>query len=179
MSNKTIMDAPAVSEAVEQLASAVAGDGTDLDSIAIIGIHNRGVPLAQRIIAKIGERSGKKVKSGVLDITLYRDDVALMRKKPIVRGTDIRFPVDDLRVVLVDDVLFTGRTVRAAIDQIIDFGRPSRIELAVLVDRGGRELPIMANYVGKTVDVKPGERVTVLLAEVDGADSVTLESERN
>jgi pyrimidine operon attenuation protein/uracil phosphoribosyltransferase len=173
------MDAPAVNEAVEKLASAVAGDGTDLESIAIIGIHNRGVPLARRIIGKIGERSGKKVKSGVLDITLYRDDVALMRKKPIVRGTDIRFPVDDLRVVLVDDVLFTGRTVRAAIDQIIDFGRPSRIELAVLVDRGGRELPIMANYVGETVEVHSGERVTVSLAEIDGADSVVLESERS
>ncbi|MHC4661639.1 MAG: bifunctional pyr operon transcriptional regulator/uracil phosphoribosyltransferase PyrR [Planctomycetota bacterium] len=177
MTNKTIMDAAAIGKAVDALAEAIAGDGKDLKSLAIIGVRTRGVPLAQRIMEKIEKKHGVKPKYGVLDITLYRDDVALMRKRPIIRGTDINFPVDDLRIVLVDDVLFTGRTVRAALDQIVDFGRPSKIELAVLVDRGGRELPIMANHVGTAVDVKQGQRVTVSLNETDGKDSVILESE--
>ena len=177
MTNQVIMDSEAIAAAVEALADAIAMDGTDLDSLAIIGVRTRGVPLARRISEKIHEKHGSKPLFGVLDITLYRDDVALMRKRPIIRGTDIGFSVDDLRIVLIDDVLFTGRTVRAALDQIIDFGRPSKIELAVLVDRGGRELPIMANHCGKTVEVKPGFRVTVSLAEIDGKDAVSLKPE--
>ena len=147
------------------------------ESLALVGIRQRGVPLARRLAANIQEITGAAIASGALDITLYRDD--LMRHavghQPIVRSTEIPFSIDDRRIVLVDDVLFTGRTIRAAIDALIDFGRPSAIQLVVLVDRGHRELPIKADYVGKNVPTSRHESVQVKLRELDGVDEVLLQ----
>ena len=144
-------------------------------SLALVGIRSRGVPLAQRLARLIGETAGAEPAVGALDITLYRDDFTTLAPQPITRGTDILFSIDGRTVVLVDDVLFTGRTVRAALDQLIDFGRPARIELAVLVDRGHRELPIRADYVGQTLSTSRHEAVNVLVREEDGRDEILLE----
>ena len=146
-----------------------------VDNLALIGIHTRGVFLARRIQSKIREIEKFKIPAGEMDITLYRDDWTLISPNPIVKTTDIDFSVDGRKIILVDDVLFTGRTTRAAMDAIIDFGRPSRIELAVLVDRGHRELPIQADYVGKYVETRLSETINVLLLEHDGEDKVTIE----
>ena len=147
------------------------------NSFALVGIRQRGVPLAKRIAANIQEITGRPVDAGALDITLYRDD--LMRQPvglhPIVRSTEIPFSIDDRRIVLVDDVLYTGRTIRAAIDALIDFGRPSAIQLVVLVDRGHRELPIKPDYVGKNVPTSRDQSVQVRLQEIDGSDEVVIE----
>jgi pyrimidine operon attenuation protein/uracil phosphoribosyltransferase len=147
--------------------------------LAVIGVRSRGVPLAKRIAASLKHISGDDVPVGALDITLYRDD--LMRQpvgpQPIVRRTEIPFSIDDRVIVLVDDVLFTGRTTRAALDALIDFGRPRAIQLVVLVDRGHRELPIKADYVGKNIPTSRRENVHVRLTEIDGQDEVSLESE--
>ena len=145
--------------------------------LSIIGIHTGGVFLAQRIKRKIEEREGLILPSGNLDITLYRDDWSLISQNPIVKKSDIGFLLEDKRVVLVDDVIFTGRTIRAALDAIMDYGRPLSIQLAVLIDRGGRELPIQPDYVGMVVGVAPNERVDVLLEERENRDAVVL-SER-
>ncbi|MDQ3069998.1 MAG: bifunctional pyr operon transcriptional regulator/uracil phosphoribosyltransferase PyrR [Acidobacteriota bacterium] len=146
-------------------------------SLALVGIRQRGVPLARRIAANIQEITGQPVRAGALDITLYRDD--LMRHavahQPIVRSTEIPFSIDDTRIVLVDDVLFTGRTIRAAIDALIDFGRPSAIQLVVLVDRGHRELPIKPDYVGKNLPTSRDQSVQVRVEEIDGVDEVVVE----
>jgi pyrimidine operon attenuation protein/uracil phosphoribosyltransferase len=139
-----------------------------------VGVRTRGFPLAQRLAQLIGESAGTEPPVGALDITLYRDDFTTLAPQPITRGTDILFSIDGRTVVVVDDVLFTGRTVRAALDQLIDFGRPARIELAVLVDRGHRELPIRADYVGKTLSTAPDETVKVLVVEEDGRDEIVL-----
>jgi pyrimidine operon attenuation protein/uracil phosphoribosyltransferase len=159
-------------EIVEKnLASSSAG------AVALVGIRQRGVPLARRIAAAIESITGTAVPTGALDITLYRDD--LMRHavghQPIVRSTEIPFSIDDKRIVLVDDVLYTGRTIRAAIDALIDFGRPSAIQLVVLVDRGHRELPIKPDYVGKNLPTSRDESVQVRLEEIDGKDEVVVE----
>ncbi|MPZ16773.1 MAG: bifunctional pyr operon transcriptional regulator/uracil phosphoribosyltransferase PyrR [Luteitalea sp.] len=150
-----------------------------LDDVAFVGIRTRGVPLAQRIVTAIGELTSHQVPVGSLDITLYRDD--LMRHQvgpqPVVGPTDIPFPIDDHRIILVDDVLYTGRTVRAALDALIDFGRPRTIQLLVFIDRGHRELPIKADYVGKNLPTSLKESVQVRLAEIDGVDEVVLEEE--
>jgi len=143
-------------------------------SLALVGIRSRGVPLAQRLARLIAETAGTAPAVGALDITLYRDDFTTLAPQPITRGTDILFSIDGRTVVLVDDVLFTGRTVRAALDQLIDFGRPARIELAVLVDRGHRELPIRADYVGQTLSTSRNEAVKVLVGEEDGRDEIVL-----
>jgi len=146
----------------------------DVRRLALVGIRSRGVPLAQRLARVIGAATGTEPAVGALDIALYRDDFTSLAAQPITKGTDIVFSIDGRTVVLVDDVLFTGRTVRAALDQLIDFGRPSRIELAVLVDRGHRELPIRADYVGRALATSRDEAVQVLVQEEDGRDQVLL-----
>ncbi len=145
-----------------------------LDDLAIIGIHTGGVFLAQRIHQRMVSHENNDLPLGHLDITLYRDDWSLISQNPIVRKTDIDFQIEERRVVLVDDVIFTGRTIRAAMDAIMDFGRPRSIQLAVLVDRGGRELPIQPDYVGICVSAAAGERVDVLFAEQTGKDEVVI-----
>lgn len=140
-----------------------------------IGIQTRGVYLAERIKSRINDIEGVEIPCGKMDITLYRDDWTRIGSNPVVKTTNISFSVDKRQIILVDDVLFTGRTIRAAMDAVIDFGRPDRIELAVLVDRGHRELPIQANYVGKFVETKRSETVNVLLKEHDGEDKVVIE----
>jgi len=142
--------------------------------LSIVGIHTGGVFLAQRIKQRIEEREEVTLPAGNLDITLYRDDWSLISQNPIVKKSDIGFLLEDKRVVLVDDVIFTGRTIRAAMDAIMDYGRPLSIQLAVLVDRGGRELPIQPDYIGMNVSVAANERVDVLLAEKDARDAVVL-----
>lgn len=142
--------------------------------MALVGIQTRGVHLARRLQKQIAQIEGAAVPTGQMDITLYRDDWTQIGHHPVVQATDIPFSVDGKSIILVDDVLFTGRTVRAAMDALIDFGRPGRIELAVLVDRGHRELPIQADYVGRQVETRKSETVNVLLAEHDGKDEVVI-----
>jgi len=145
-----------------------------LEGVVFVGVRTRGVPLARRIAGLAREASGVAAPVGALDITLYRDDLTTIAPHPVLKGTDIPVSIDGRTVILVDDVLYTGRTVRAALDELIDFGRPARIELAVVVDRGHRELPIRADYVGAEVKTAPGETVQVTLAEEDGEDRVAL-----
>jgi pyrimidine operon attenuation protein/uracil phosphoribosyltransferase len=147
-------------------------DGTD--DLIVVGIQRRGVQLASSICELIEESEGAKVLQGSLDITLYRDDLQTVGPRPVVGPTDLPWAIDDKHVVNVDDVLYTGRTVRAALDELADFGRPRRIGLAVLIDRGGRELPIQPDVVGKTVDIGVGERIDVLVQELDGKDAVVV-----
>ena len=144
------------------------------DDLIIVGIQRRGVQLAARIVSWIREREGVDVHSGALDITLYRDDLQTVGPRPVVGPTDLPWAIDDKHVVIVDDVLYTGRTVRAALDELADFGRPRRIGLAVLVDRGGRELPIQPDVVGKVVEVGADDRIDVMITELDGRDAVIL-----
>ena len=146
----------------------------DPRTLALVGVRSRGVPLARRLAALMREAAGSEPAVGALDISLYRDDFTSLAAQPITKGTDILFSIDGRTVVLVDDVLYTGRTVRAALDQLIDFGRPARIELAVLVDRGPRELPIRADYAGRTLATARDEAVQVLVREEDGRDEVML-----
>jgi len=145
-----------------------------MENIVIVGIHRRGVPLARRISRMINEITGKGLPTGSIDITLYRDDLTRIAYHPVVRDTDIPFLIDDKKVILVDDVLYTGRTVRAAIDILLDFGRPLKVELVVLVDRGHRELPIHADYVGKNIPTSLKEMVEVKAKEIDGRDEVLI-----
>ena len=152
----------------------------ELDRLALVGIHTRGVPLAQRLRRLIAERTDEEVELGSLDITFYRDDVqvrggeAPMHAQPLVRATTLDFPLEGMTCVLVDDVLYTGRTIRAAIEALFDYGRPERVQLACLVDRGHRELPIRPDYVGKNLPTSRGERIQVQLLEVDEVDRVLL-----
>jgi pyrimidine operon attenuation protein / uracil phosphoribosyltransferase len=143
------------------------------DTLALVGIHRRGAILAARLHRLIGELTGREVAQGDLDISFYRDDVGT-REAPVVHASRIEFGVDDATVVIVDDVLFTGRTVRAAIEALFDYGRPARVQLAVLADRGHRELPIRPDYVGKNLPTSRAERVNVRVEELDGADEVTI-----
>ncbi len=142
------------------------------DDLLIVGIQRRGVQLAARIVSMIAERENVTIPRGALDITLYRDDLQTVGPRPVVGPTDLPWDIDGKHVVIVDDVLYTGRTVRAALDELADFGRPRRIALAVLIDRGGRELPIHADVVGRTLTVPPGARIDVLVTELDGRDAV-------
>jgi pyrimidine operon attenuation protein/uracil phosphoribosyltransferase len=173
---RQILSAPGVKTLVEKLAAEIAAGG-DREKLAIVGIRKRGVPLAERIAAILMERHDLKAEVGVLDITLYRDDLTMIAQQPVVGGTDIKFDITDKRIVLVDDVLFTGRTIRAALSELGDFGRPAKIELAALIDRGLRELPIEANYVGKTITTTRRQLVDVLLTETDGRDAVEVVEE--
>jgi pyrimidine operon attenuation protein/uracil phosphoribosyltransferase len=174
---RQVMDAQAIQRAVVRIAHEVVERNKGAESVALIGVRSRGVHLAQRLRRSLREIvSGPLIPFGVVDITLYRDDLDRGLQTPRVQGTDIAFPVDGRRILLVDDVLFTGRTVRAAMDALVDFGRPQSIQLAVLVDRGHRELPIRADYVGKNLPTSRAERVSVRLAESDGVDEVVIES---
>jgi pyrimidine operon attenuation protein / uracil phosphoribosyltransferase len=170
----TVLDARAVARTLRRMADEIVElfDGTD--EMIVVGIQRRGVQLSDRLAGAIEEREGAAVPRGALDITLYRDDLQTVGPRPVVGRTELPWSLDGKRVVIVDDVLYTGRTVRAALDELADFGRPARIALAVLVDRGGRELPIHADVVGKKLDVPPLSRVDVLVHELDGEDAVVI-----
>jgi pyrimidine operon attenuation protein/uracil phosphoribosyltransferase len=170
----TILDARAMERTLRRMSDEIIelNDGTD--DLIIVGIQRRGVQLADRIVRMIEEREGTTVPRGALDITLYRDDLQTVGPRPVVGPTDLPWNLLGKHVVIVDDVLYTGRTVRAALDELADFGRPARIALAVLVDRGGRELPIQPDIVGKKVEAPASERVDVLVREVDDRDAVVL-----
>jgi pyrimidine operon attenuation protein/uracil phosphoribosyltransferase len=172
-----VMDADRMGRTLTRIAHEILERNRGVDELALVGIRTRGVPLARRIAHTILEIHGHEVPTGALDITLYRDD--LMRHavgpQPLVRKTEIPFSIDDKRILLVDDVLYTGRTIRAALDALIDFGRPKAIQLVVLVDRGHRELPIKADYVGKNMPTALSQSVQVHVIEIDGRDEVEIE----
>jgi pyrimidine operon attenuation protein/uracil phosphoribosyltransferase len=171
----TILDQKDINRIIKRMTHEILEFHRGAEDLILIGIQTRGVHMAKRIRTSIKEIEGVEIPTGVVDITLYRDDWTSISRQPIVQATDISFSVDEKQIILVDDVLFTGRTTRAAMDAIIDFGRPKRIELAVLVDRGHRELPIEANYVGKVISTKRSETINVHLHEQDGEDRVILE----
>ncbi len=178
---REILDEDALERTLARLAHELIERTDDLDRLALIGIQTRGVPLSRRLRALVEERSGVEPALGSVDISFHRDDVlvrgrsAPLHAQPIVRGTELDFALEGRTCVLVDDVLFTGRTIRAAIEALLDYGRPDRVQLAVLVDRGHRELPIRPDYVGKNLPTAIGERVRVELEEIDGRDRVLLE----
>lgn len=167
-----IMDSEAIRRALVRIAHEIIEKNKGVEDVVIVGIRTRGVPLAQRIAAGINAIENCEMTVGMLDITLYRDDLSTLGYNPVVHGTDINFDLSGKHVVLVDDVLYTGRTIRAALDAVIDMGRPKTIQLAVLVDRGHKELPIRADYVGKNVPTSQKETIEVVLNEVDGTDEV-------
>ena len=169
-----ILDAVELRRAIVRIAHEVVERNNGTHDIVIVGIRRRGVPIARRIAEAIAEFEQAEVPVGILDITLYRDDLQLVSQAPLVRPTVIPFDITDKIVVLVDDVLYTGRTVRAALDELIDFGRPRAIQLAVMIDRGHRELPIRADYVGKNVPTSKREIIAVQLIEEDGRDAVVI-----
>jgi pyrimidine operon attenuation protein/uracil phosphoribosyltransferase len=170
------MDARAIQRALVRIAHEILERNKGTENLALVGIRSRGVHLAERIQRAIQEiEAAAPIPFGVVDITLYRDDLDRGVQNPIVRGTEIPFPVEGRRILLVDDVLFTGRTVRAAMDALVDFGRPQAIQLAVLIDRGHRELPIRPDFVGKNLPTSQREQVQVRLAEEDGVDEVVIE----
>jgi pyrimidine operon attenuation protein/uracil phosphoribosyltransferase len=171
-----VMDADDVRRAITRIAHEILERNGGVDSLAIVGIQTRGAYLARRIAEVIGDIEGVQVPVGILDITLYRDDLQTIAEQPVVNESDIPFDVQGKTIVLVDDVLYTGRTVRAALDEIIDFGRPKSVQLAVVVDRGHRELPIRADYVGKNVPTSESETVAVQILEKDGADDVLIQA---
>lgn len=183
-SNKTLVPADQLGRTVVRIAHEIIEKNSDLGQLALVGIHTRGAHLAHRLARLIREFSGCELPVGELDISLYRDDVAARGSlnvrsrltQPEVKGTNLPFSIDDQTIVLVDDVLFTGRTIRAAIDALFDYGRPARIQLAVLVDRGHRELPIRPDFVGKNLPTAQDERINVHLEEVDEQDEVLLEA---
>ncbi|MBI3014838.1 MAG: bifunctional pyr operon transcriptional regulator/uracil phosphoribosyltransferase PyrR [Candidatus Tectomicrobia bacterium] len=166
------MDSEGIRRALTRIAHEILERNKGCQELALIGVRTRGVFLARRLAAKIQEIEGTVVPLGIIDITLYRDDVSRSFPKPVMGTTDIPFPITGRRIVLVDDVLYTGRSIRAALDGLMDLGRPQNIQLAVLIDRGHRELPIRADYVGKNVPTAHGEFVDVLLEEADGTDLV-------
>lgn len=170
------LNAKGIQEALNRMAAQMVIDSPETERLVLIGIRTGGAFLADRIQKLIQAQKGTAVSTGALDITLYRDDWTRINHKPIVGKTEVPVCLDDKTIILVDDVLYTGRTVRAALDALIDFGRPRRISLAVLVDRGGRELPISADYFGIRLDAKPGERVNVYLTEMGKNDQVVVES---
>ena len=179
-SEKVLLDAEAVSRTLTRIAHEIIEANPELDRVALIGIQTRGVPLAQRLRRLIAERADEEVELGSLDITFYRDDVhvrggeAPRHAQPVVRSTTLDFPLEGMTCILVDDVLYTGRTIRAAIEALFDYGRPDRVQLACLVDRGHRELPIRPDYVGKNLPTSRGERIQVQLLEVDEVENVLL-----
>jgi pyrimidine operon attenuation protein/uracil phosphoribosyltransferase len=171
---QVLMDRDRLSRSLARMAHEILERHPEMEGVVLVGVRSRGVPLARRLAEKIRDASGITPLVGALDITLYRDDLTTISAHPVLKATDIPFAIEGRTVVLVDDVLFTGRTVRAALDELIDFGRPGRIELAVLVDRGHRELPIRADYAGKTLTTGRDEVVQVMLQEEDGIDRVVL-----
>jgi len=177
---RVLLDAEALQRTLHRIAHEIIEANAELDSVALVGIHTRGVSLAQRLRRLIEEFSGVEVDLGTVDITFYRDDVqvrggeAPVHAQPVVRATKLDFPLEGRTVILVDDVLYTGRTIRAAIEALFDYGRPDRVQLAVVADRGHRELPIRPDYVGKNLPTSRGERIQVQLIEVDEIDQVLL-----
>jgi pyrimidine operon attenuation protein / uracil phosphoribosyltransferase len=174
-----VMDADRIARTLTRIAHEIVERNKGVDGLALVGIRTRGVPIARRIARSLKDITGDDVPTGALDITLYRDD--LMRHavgpQPVVRRTEITFSIDDRKIILVDDVLYTGRTIRAALDALIDFGRPKAIQLLCLIDRGHRELPIKADYVGKNLPTSLSESVQVKLQEMDGTDEVVVQQE--
>jgi len=169
-----LMDADAVSAALRRIAHEILENNTGPQDLAIVGVRTRGVPIAERLAVTIEEISGTRPDVGILDINLYRDDVGLIADHPVLRKTEIPFDVDGTGLVLVDDVLFTGRTIRAALDALMDLGRPAWVQLAVLVDRGHREVPIKADYVGKNIPTSRDQQVEVRIEETDGREEVVV-----
>jgi pyrimidine operon attenuation protein / uracil phosphoribosyltransferase len=181
---RVLLDGEAIRRTLSRIAHEIIERNDDLGEVALVGIHTRGVPLAQRLRGLIEERSGHELPLGQLDITFHRDDVhvradgrAPRHAQPLVRDSRLDFELEGRTVILVDDVLSTGRTIRAAIDALLDYGRPARVQLAVLADRGHRELPIRPDYVGKNLPTARGEHVQVQLVEVDEVDQVLLQEE--
>jgi Pyrimidine operon attenuation protein/uracil phosphoribosyltransferase len=175
MSGRQIMTADEIRRATIRLSHEIVEKQAGTDGLVLIGIQRRGVPLAHRIADSIAEHEGVEIPVGALDITFYRDDLSLIAQQPVVKGTELPTGIDGKTIVLVDDVLYTGRTIRAAMDALVDFGRPQAIRLAVLVDRGHRELPIRADHVGKNVPTSREELVRVHLEEIDAEDGVEIE----
>ena len=169
-----LMDEKAIGRAITRISHEIIERNKGIEDIVLVGIKTRGVPIANRISKKIEQIEGSKINTGQIDITLYRDDLKTINTDPVVNGSNIDFNINDKIVILVDDVLYTGRTVRSALDAVIDIGRPKAIQLAVLVDRGHRELPIRADYVGKNVPTSKDEIISVKLSEIDEEDSVTI-----
>jgi len=175
-----LLDAEAIDRTLSRIAHEIIERNAELDQVALVGIHRRGVPIAQRLRRLVEERTDEELVLGQLDITFYRDDVqvrggeAPLHAQPLVRSTSLDFPLEGMTVVLVDDVLYTGRTIRAAVEALFDYGRPARVQLAVLADRGHRELPIRPDYVGKNLPTSRDERIQVQLLEVDEVDRVLL-----
>jgi len=171
-----VLDASRMARALARIAHEILERNSGIEEVALVGIRTRGVPLAQRIAKSLKDISGHETPCGALDITLYRDDLSGIspdtRPQPVVHKTEIDFSIDGKLILLVDDVLYTGRTIRAAFDALIDFGRPRAIQLVVLIDRGHRELPIKADYVGKNIPTAPTQNVQVHLMEIDGRDEV-------
>ena len=175
---RELLDAASIAGKIDNIVERILSDYKGVPLPALIGIHTRGVHLAEKIAAAIKSRTGHEVSMGSLDITLYRDDLDENPLRPVVKGTDIMFDMNGKEVLLVDDVLFTGRTIRAALDAIADFGRPARVRLATLVDRGNRELPICPDYTGLTISAQSDERVQVQFKEVDGIDRVFIKKRK-
>ena len=175
MTGRRIMTADEIRRATIRLSHEIVEKQAGTDGLLLIGIQRRGVPLARRIAASILENEGAEIPVGALDITFYRDDLSMVAQQPVVKGTELPFGIDGRTVVLVDDVLYTGRTIRAAMDALVDFGRPQAIRLAALVDRGHRELPIRADHVGKNVPTSREEVVRVHVEEIDGEDAVLID----
>ncbi len=177
---KLLLDHEAIERTLSRIAHEIIERNPDVDDIALVGIHTRGVPIAQRLRRLIEERTGVSVPFGAVDITFHRDDVSVrggeapLHAQPVVRATELDFPPEGTTCILVDDVLYTGRTIRAAIDALFEYGRPARVQLAVLADRGHRELPIRPDYVGKNLPTSQGERIQVQLVEIDEIDQVLL-----
>jgi len=169
-----ILDPDGISRSLKRIAHEIVEKNKGVEDLILVGIRRRGVPLAERLAELIKEIEGTKLLVGKLDITLYRDDLTALGDQPVVHGTDIPSAISNMKIIMVDDVLYTGRTVRAALDAIIDLGRPKSIQLAVLVDRGHRELPIRADYMGKNVPTSKREVVHVMLKEIDGEDGVVI-----
>ena len=179
---RLLLDGEAIAKSLSRIAHEIIERTDELESVALVGIQSRGAPLASRLRRLVEERSGYAIPVGALDITFHRDDVHVRDRgrapgrQPVVRSTSIAFPIEGMTVILVDDVLYTGRTIRAAIDALLEFGRPARVQLAVLVDRGHRELPIRPDYVGKNLPTARGERVNVRVEEIDGIDEVAIDA---
>ncbi len=174
MQKTEIMDDSAIARAITRISHEIIEKNKGVENLVLMGIQRRGVPIARRIAEKIKDVEKREIPVGILDITLYRDDLSLLNEHPVINGTEINFDIANKKVVLVDDVIYTGRTVRAAIDAIMDINRPQMIQLAVLIDRGHRELPIRADYIGKNVPTSRNEIVQVNVMDFDGVNSVVI-----
>ncbi len=172
--NPVVLNSQQISRAISRIAHEIVEKNSGCDNLALVGIRTRGVPFAKRLQAKIKSIENVDLQLGILDITLYRDDIQTGRSHPEIKSTEIPFPVEETKIVLCDDVLFTGRTIRAAIDELMDFGRPAGVQLATLIDRGHRELPIRPDYVGKNIPTSKSQSIKVRLNEEDGEDQVVL-----